>query len=83
VATNITRTVRDDVADALNALDAAAREIEHWRAHLARAAADPEPGVAMQARRSSQVVAGVVADAVAHTADAARRATDAQLKSVS
>jgi len=79
MAADIARTVRDDVADALDALDTAAREIENWRAHLSHAAVNPAPGVAMQARRSSQVVAGIIADAAQHTTDAAYRASEALL----
>lgn len=79
------RTLDDDADAALVALEAAARELEHWRAHLYRVKALPELGVAMQARRSSRVVAGVIADAVARTMDVTYRIEQAetQLRSVS
>jgi hypothetical protein len=86
VAAILIRTLDDDDADAaLAALDIAAREIENWRAHLRRAKIDPAPGIAMQARRSAQVVTGVVADAAACTDDVAHRAQESerQLRSVS
>jgi hypothetical protein len=88
MAADTPRTVADDAADALTALDAAARELDNWRAHLTRVVADPTPGVTMQARHSSRIVAGIVADAVARTTDANYRAQrqddeSVQLKSVS
>jgi hypothetical protein len=67
VAANIHRTATDDATDALAALDAAARELANWRAHLLRVQRDPTFPAALQARRSAQVVAGVIADAVAST----------------
>lgn len=74
MAADIARTPTDDAAEALAALDAADRELRNWRAHLERILVDPNsPGTAHQACRSSSIVAGVVADAVARTRDAARR----------
>lgn len=72
MAMDLPRTVADDVADALAALDAAQREITHWRAHLHHIRADAGPGAALAARRCARIVAAVVADAVAHTVAAQR-----------
>lgn len=67
MAADIHRTATDDATDALAALDAAARELANWRAHLARVQRDPSFAAALQARRSAQVVAEVIADAVKNT----------------
>lgn len=75
MAADIARTATDDALDALTALDAAARELGNWRAHLLRVVADPAAaGSAQQARSCAGRVAGVVDDAMAHSRDAARRA---------
>jgi hypothetical protein len=88
MAADIIRTVDDDVTDAITALAAAERELANWRTHLERARTDVTPGAAMQARRSSRIVAGIVAEAVARTMDVKRRADAVddeaqQLRSVS
>jgi hypothetical protein len=63
------RTVADEVADAIKALDAATREAERWREHLLRvpAESDDAPGIMLQARRSAQIVSALVTAAESHT----------------
>lgn len=78
MAADIHRTATDDATDALAALDAAARELANWRAHLARVQRDPSFAAALQASRSALVVSGVIAEAVVSTRRAVCRSeTDA------
>lgn len=62
------RTVADEVADAYRALDAAEREMENWRAHLAHLQLFDEdaPAISQQATRSARIVKALIADAEAY-----------------
>lgn len=74
MAKDLHRTTEDAALDALAALDAAGRELAHWRAHLERLAATPEPGIGQQAFHASRIVAGIVGQARDLSAEAARLA---------
>lgn len=74
MARDLHRTTEDAALDALAALDAAQRELAHWRAHLERLAVMPEPGIGQQAFHAARIVTGIVGQAKEHSAEAARLA---------
>lgn len=74
MAADIPRTVSDDAADALAALDAAERELVNLRAHLERLRAHPDYSIAVTARRSAKIGAACLSDVNGLAGAAVRRA---------
>lgn len=74
MATDIARSVTDELHDAGVAAAAVDRELGNVRAHLARAQADPTPGNTAGARRAAAVLAGVAATLAAYASEAHFRA---------
>lgn len=70
MAADIIRTARNDALDGLRKLDDAERELQSWRAHLQRVAAEPSLPATLQARRSAGIVTAVVSEALGFTRDA-------------
>jgi len=68
MATNETRTLHDEVNDALTAIDDAERELARWRQHISRTVAvEDTEGFVFQALNSGHIVEASVAKALKHT----------------